>query len=221
MARAVEVRGLLDAAGDDRALLATMVLGGLRVSELCALRLADVDLASAKLRVSDSKTDAGIRVVDVIPLLLDELKVHRADSEAAAAGNGRVFGTSRGTERNRSNITREILQPAVARANVELAKQGRAPTKGVTNHSLRCTFASLLYKAGATLAYLMGQMGHTDPALALAVCTKVMERKRDTGERMDALVRGSDSAATGSKPAEAVDPVSVVATENPPFPAGF
>jgi integrase len=161
MARAVEVRGLLDEAGDDRALLATMVLGGLRVSELCALRLADVDLASAKLRVSDSKTD------------------------------------------------------------VELAKQGRAPTKGVTNHSLRCTFASLLYKAGATLAYLMGQMGHTDPALALAVCTKVMERKRDTGERMDALVRGSDSAATGSKPAEAVDPVSVVATENPPFPAGF
>ena len=44
----------------------------------------------------------------------------------------------------------------------------------------------------------MNQMGHTDPALAPAVYTKVMERKRDTGERMDALVRGADWAQTGT-----------------------
>ena len=50
----------------------------------------------------------------------------------------------------------------------------------------------------------MGQMGHTDPGLALAVYTKVMERKRDTGERMDALVRGADWAATGSNDAAAL-----------------
>ena len=33
-----EVRSLIDAAGDHRALIATMILAGLRVSELTALR---------------------------------------------------------------------------------------------------------------------------------------------------------------------------------------
>jgi integrase len=43
----VEVRVLLDAAGAHRTLLATMILGGLRVTELCQLRWAHVDLAAA------------------------------------------------------------------------------------------------------------------------------------------------------------------------------
>jgi hypothetical protein len=42
-----------------------------------------------------------------------------------------------------------------------------------------------------------------------------MERKRDTGERMDALVKGADWAPMGTSGAEAVDPASVVATKNP------
>jgi len=196
----VEVRALLDAAGEHRALLATMILGGLRVSELCQLRWSDVDLAAAKLRVVDSKTDAGVRVVDVIPMLLDELKAHRADARLAEPG-ALVFATSRGTSRDRSNVRQRVLQPAIKRANVELAKEGRTPIDGVTNHSLRRTFCALLYEAGATPAYAMNQMGHTDPALALAVYTKVMERKRDTGKRMDALVRGADWAQTGTNDA--------------------
>jgi integrase len=199
----VEVRALLDAAGDHRALLATMILGGLRVSELCQLVWADVDLAAAKLRVVDSKTDAGVRVVDVIPMLLDELKALRADARFAEP-MALVFATSRGTPRNRSNVRQRVLLPAVERANAELVKAGRAPIVGATNHSLRRTFCALLYEAGATPAYAMNQMGHTDPALALAVYTKVMERKRDTGERMDALVRGADWAQTGTNDVSAL-----------------
>ena len=34
--------------------------------------------------------------------------------------------------------------------------------------------------------------------LALEIDTKVMERKRDTGARMDALVRGADWAQIGT-----------------------
>src|SRR5207248_354816 len=79
---------------------------------------------------------AGVRGVDLTPMLLDELKLHRADSEWSAA-DAVVFGTNRGTERNRSNITRQIVQPAIERANVELAKAGRTPIEHVTNHSLR------------------------------------------------------------------------------------
>lgn len=208
-----EVQALLAAAGTHRALLATMMLAGLRVGELTSLRWRDVDLAGGKLRVEDAKTDAGVRVVDVSPLLRDELAVHRADSEHTRPDDF-VFATSRGTERNRSNITRQILHPAIERANVELVKAGRTPIEGVTNHSLRRTFCALLYEAGATPAYVMAQMGHTDASLALEVYTKTMERKRDTGERMDALVRGAEWAAMGSNGAQVVDPVAVEANKN-------
>jgi integrase len=136
-------------------------------------------------------------------MLLDELKVHKADSERTAPDE-LVSGTSNGTEQGRSNITRRVLHPAIARANVALKKAGRAPIEGATNHSLRRTFASLLYEAGATPAYVMQQMGHTEASLALEVYSKVMERKRDTGERMDALIRGADWETTEG-PEDAVE----------------
>ena len=44
----------------------------------------------------------------------------------------------------------------------------------------------------------MGQMGHTSSALALEVYSKMMSRERDTGVRLDALVRGAEWARTGT-----------------------
>ena len=43
----------------------------------------------------------------------------------------------------------------------------------------------------------MSQMGHESSALALEVYAKVMERKRDTGERLDALIRGAEWSPRG------------------------
>jgi integrase len=216
-----EVQAILATAGKHRAMIATMILAGLRVGELCKLRWRDVDLAAGKLGVVDAKTDAGERVVDVSPLLLDELKLHRANAGGHDAPDDLVFATGRGTMRNRSNITRQILQPAIEQANVELAKAGRSPIGDVTNHSLRRTFASLLYEAGASPAYVMSQMGHTDPALALEVYTKVMERKRDTGARMDALVRGADWAPMGTRGPEGGSAVAAAANEKPAGAGSF
>ena len=62
-----------------------------------------------------------------------------------------------------------------------LAEAGKPPIQsGVTNHSLRRTFASLLYEAGASPAYVMAQMGHRSSQLALEVYARRMERSRDT-----------------------------------------
>jgi integrase len=141
------------------------------------------------------------------PGLLDELKLHRASAKFDGPRD-LVFATSRGTRRNRSNITRQILQPAIDRASVQLVAEGRNPIEGVTNHSLRRTFCAPLYEAGATPAYVMAQMGHTDASLALEIYTKVIERARDTGVRMDALLRGADW--TGSRPEPVTAPEGAV-----------
>lgn len=203
-----EVRALLDAAGEHRPLLAMMTLGGLRVSEACGLRWRDVDLARGRLHVAESKTDAGVRVLELSPDLLDELKAHKARARVLViSGGDLVFPTRRGTARDRNNVRVRVLGKTIAQANAKLAEAGKAPIQeGVTNHTLRRTFASLLYEAGASPAYVMAQLGHTSSALALEVYARKMERSRDTGARMDALVRGADWAPMGtSGPDEAVD----------------
>ena len=171
-----EASALIDAAGDHRALIAAMVLAGPRISEATALRWRSVDLARGRLTIEASKTDAGRRVVDLSPWLLEELKLHRAKA-AYSGADDYVFATRNGTQRERSNVTRQILRPAITAANVKRAKAGLPPIgSDVTNHTLRRTFASLLYEAGAWPAYVMAQMGHTSSTLALEVYARKMER---------------------------------------------
>jgi integrase len=207
-----EVRSLLSAAATDhRPLLATMILAGLRVGEACALRWRDVDLARAKLTVRKAKTDAGQRVVDLSPSLLEELKLYRARSRDAGADTS-VFPTRRGTVRDRNNVRTRVLANSIKKANKARTKAELPPIQdGVTNHTLRRTFASLVYEAGASPAYVMAQMGHSSSALALEVYARKMERQRDTGERMDALIHGADWAQMGTNDQiEALDADAVV-----------
>jgi integrase len=65
-----------------RALIATLVFAGLRIGEATALTWKDLDLANGRISVVDSKTEAGVRLVDILPALRDELTSHRH----AAAG---------------------------------------------------------------------------------------------------------------------------------------
>jgi hypothetical protein len=67
-------------------------------------------------------------------------------------------------------VRRRILAPAVERANERLTASGAEPLpERLTPQSLRRTFASVLYALGETPPYVMAQMGHTTPDLALAI----------------------------------------------------
>jgi integrase len=127
-----------------------------------------------------------------------------------------VFPTSSGRQRDRHNVRARILLPAIERANAARATAGLPPIpEGITNHTCRRTFASLLYEAGASPAYVMAQMGHESSALALEVYARTMERKRDTGERMDDLIRGADWARMGTNGTGEVASLPTTATGNP------
>ena len=129
-----------------------------------------------------------------------------------------------GTPRDRSNVRGRVLEPTLVKANKKRREAGLAPIQdGVTNHSLRRTFASLLYEAGASPAYVMAQMGHTSSALALDIYARVIQRKRDTGERVDALLRGADWAQAGTSQLDDEDAAASMAPsveENPSVQAG-
>jgi len=49
----------------------------------------------------------------------------------------------------------------------------------VTPHTLRRTYASLCFFAGRDLRWVMGQLGHDDPRMTLAVHAQCMKQNLD------------------------------------------
>jgi integrase len=109
-----------------------------------------------------------------------------------------VFPTQRGTRRDRNTVRTRILYPAIERANAALIKTGRTPIPaGMTFHSLRRTYATLMAQAGVDQRYTMRQIGHRSAALTLEVYTDVSDRKHDGNARLGELLLGPDLAPTG------------------------
>jgi len=180
-----------------RAILATLTFAGLRLGELLALRWSDVDLAGGRLRVGESKTDAGRREVTLLPALRDELAALKAKTRPG--GDELVFGTTTGNPQSPSNVRNRVLDGAVRRANERLNHRGRAPLPdGLTPHSLRRTFASLLFAVGEPAPAVMEQLGHTDARLTLGIYAKTMRQRQGDRERLKALVETRHWAPMGT-----------------------
>jgi integrase len=159
-----------------RAIIATLVFSGLRIGELCQLTWGDVDLDGGWLHVRRSKTPAGVRQIRIRPAL--ESKLQRVKEEASDTAPGApVFSTSAGSHPHQANIRDRVLKPAVALAGVKLVSF----PDGITPHSLRRTFASLLFAIGEPHPVVMVEMGHTSPTMTLGVYAQAM--RRDEAER--------------------------------------
>lgn len=200
LSTAAQIGALLEAAGEidaerrlrhghGRALLATLVLGGLRIGEALALAWRDVNLAKGTLRVGDGKTENAVRTVYLVAPLRDDLLALKA--WRGGEPDTLVFGTATGGPDSKSNIRRRLLAPAVARANALLARDGEELIpETLTPHGLRHTFASLLFAIGEDPRYVMGQLGHADASFTLRIYAKEMDRRDGEPERLKALVEG-------------------------------
>jgi integrase len=106
-----------------------------------------VNLATGTLSVEDSKTAAGVRVVDLPDGLAFELRSYNARGRKTASSDP-VFRKRDGTPQTARNAAAR-LKSAVRRASLRLEKLGLEPiSEDVTPHSLRRTFASLRFAAG-------------------------------------------------------------------------
>ena len=182
-----------------RAAIASLLLGGGRASATGAMLWRDVDLANGRFEVGRDKTDAGMREVDMLPLLREILTEHKAASERPGPDDP-VFVTSAGKPRSRHNIRQDVVEAVVARANKLVGDRGLQPLPlGITPHKLRHTFASILVAIGKDPTYVMHQLGHTDPAFTLRVYAHTMRRSEEERERLKALVYGHIWAANGQR----------------------
>lgn len=176
-----QVVALLEPAGVWRPLVATLALAGPRIGEALALRRSDLDLPGGRLRILDSKTPAGARMIELTAFLHDELAAHAANRPPGDL----LFATRTGRPHSPSNVRRALRRLAAA---ANRGRDGLALT-AVTPHSLRRTFVSLALAAGRDPRWVMAQVGHADARVTLSIYAQVMSRQRVDQQLIWTLMR--------------------------------
>ncbi len=180
--------------------LATLVLVGLRISELCALDGEDLDFAGRRIyvprlrkdrdghlvRVQGIKTEAAERVVPMLPALYDLLIDHKA--EFGYGAHDPVFATRNDRRNTVDNVRRTIVDASVERANELLAARGQREIARCTPHTLRRTFASVLAELNLPPRRAMYLIGHTDPTLTMRVYQQVIDMGEGGLETLEKLI---------------------------------
>lgn len=183
-----------------RAAIALLMLGGPRAAAGGALLERDVDLANGRFMVGQDKTDAGVREVDMLPLLreiLSEYRAQKIQEGLPTDPDDPLLTTRSGKPRDRHNIRQRVVASVVAKAEELLTQRGGQPLpQGISPHKLRHTFASVLIAIGKDPAYVMHQLGHTDPAFTLRVYAHIMRRSPQERAKLKALVEGHGSTAS-------------------------
>jgi integrase/recombinase XerD len=154
-----EVERLL-AAPDERsdrgalhgAMLHLMYASGLRVSELCGLRVGDIDLQRGLVSVRGKGGKR--RLVPVNEVALDRVQRYLRDvrPRVAAAGETALFVSPRGGHLSREAFWLLVRRYAVAAGIVPLPSP----------HKLRHSFATHLLHGGADLRAVQVMLGHAD-----------------------------------------------------------
>jgi integrase/recombinase XerD len=137
----------------DRALLETLYATGLRVSELCALRLADLDLRDGHLLTfgkgrKQRLVPIGDRACDAIAAYLER---GRPRHDRGRGGSTLFLGPS-GRALTRQGV-HKLLSHWARRAGID---------RKVSPHKLRHSFATHLLENGADLRAVQAMLGHAD-----------------------------------------------------------
>jgi site-specific recombinase XerD len=136
----------------DRAMVAAMLLAGLRRCEVLGLRFADVQVADRRLVITEGK-GGHHRVVPVANRFFDALGRYLHDERPSTAPTDRVFVVLKGPRRGHP-LTAEGLDEVLAGA------RRRAGLEHATCHELRHTCLTRLREAGMALEAVQAQAGH-------------------------------------------------------------
>jgi integrase len=165
--------------------VATLLLAGPRVSELCQLDESQVELAARRIRMPRVKTDASERTVPMVPALHEILLAARAERETYG---GPAFPTRNGTRQHPDNIRSRLLASVCERANELLAEREQPLIGHITPHTLRRTFASILAEVGVPPRRAMYLPGHTDPTLTMRVYQQVLDMGGSAVEALEGVL---------------------------------
>ena len=157
---------------------------GLRIDELCGLQLGrHVDLENRRITVTRdiTKTNAGERVIPMLPCVYDALAEHCR--ERRPQDGGRLFQTRAGTPQTPDNVRTHVVEKVVRAANARGAQ-----IEHCTPHSLRRTFASILAEIGVPPRRSMYLLGHTDAKFTMSVYQHVLDLNDDKLDTLETVL---------------------------------
>jgi integrase len=177
---------------------------GLRVSELCDLKIGAVRLHGsdgAQLRILDAKTEAGERVVQVSPDLAEVIVEHIDRLRRAGLPTGPddyLVPNTRGGRISRQRVGK-IVAAAAKLASERLRAKGVSPLPNTTPHTLRRTYISIALVANNfDVKWVMDQVGHADSTMTMDVYAQLQQRvKRQHGASFDRLLRRAKKQLAG------------------------
>src|SRR3989339_2259164 len=120
---------------------------GLRVSEIVALKIKDLDFENLLIHIKGAKGDK-----DRITILPDKLKVEIEKFVFGKDKNEYVFGSERGGNLT-TRTAQKIFEKALKLTNIN---------KEATFHSLRHSFATHLLENGTDVRYVQELLGHAN-----------------------------------------------------------
>jgi integrase len=156
---------------------------GLRIGELLALRLEDVDFLRRHVRIewqiapgsknrSEPKTPRSRRTLPLPQVVADALAQHI--SAIPPSADGTLFTTTTGAPYHRDYYGSMIFAAAVKRAK---------PPAGTTSHDLRHHYASVLLTAGESVVAVAKRLGHENATLVLSTYGHLMPDSEDRTRR--------------------------------------
>ena len=142
----------------NRAVFEVLYGCGLRVSELCALDVVDIDFEASMLRVTGKGSKQrivplGSIAAEALTTYLEEGRHHLHRRRATAPVTSAVFLTTTGRRMYRESVYRVVR---------DICEQ--AGFKGIHPHTLRHSYATHMLEGGADLRSLQEMLGHADLA---------------------------------------------------------
>lgn len=154
-----------------------MVATGLRVGELCKLRIDDVSPDGSTLRVHGKGSRDRIAYVTDGPLQVDLQQFVSARRRVDAAGALLV------------NCHGTALKPQSIRTQLRRSAERAGLSRRITPHMLRHTAATLLIETGVDIRFVQRLLGHSSIATTEIYTHVSDEALRTTLKRADVLAR--------------------------------
>jgi hypothetical protein len=159
------------------------------------------DLHNARVDIPDSKTETGIRIVEISPYLAEVLIEHIDRLSKAGFDTGPtapLFPNERGKRMSRKRVG-TIVAEAAALATEKMRERGLPPLAHITPHSLRRTYITIALLANNyDIKWVIDQVGHADSKMTMDVYNQLQQRaKREHGASFDRMVRDARIALYG------------------------
>ena len=197
-----------------RAMVLMAAWTALRFGELTALRRSDVDLTNGVVQVrlgvvrvnggfetDTPKTESSIRDVAIPPHLIPVIRQH-LERHVPWGRHALLFPAADGVKNMACSTLYTVYYPAREKA-------GRPDLRF---HDLRHTGAVLAASTGATLAELMGRLGHSTPAAALRYQHAAKGRDAIIAQALSALAEAKSGHSKYSESLAQVRPSLIAST---------